>query len=131
MCRENLKGMWMAKGGYELKVEVLFNGLNLDAFLLEYGTERAGDFRPLRFLPEDKTAVLGLVSTKTPKLETRDDLKRQNHEATRYVPLEQLGLSRQCGFSSCGGHGQVITADDVRRKLTLILKVASEVWSTV
>ena len=127
-CRGNLKGMWMAEGGYEPIAEQLFCGLDVDAFLLEYDTERAGDFRPLRFLPPGKTAVLGLVSTKTAELESKDDLKRRIDDAARFAPLEQLSLSPQCGFSSAGGGGQVMGVDDIRRKLELIRDVAAEVW---
>ncbi len=128
MCRGNLKDMWMAEGGYEPIAEKLFGGLDIDAFFLEYDSERAGDFRPLRFLPPGKTAVLGLVSTKTPELEAKDDLKRRIGEAARFAPLEQLSLSPQCGFSSAGGGGQVMDRDGIRRKLELIQEVAAEVW---
>ena len=131
MCRGNLKGMWMAEGGYEPIADVIFNNLKIDTFFMEYDTARAGDFKPLRFLPEGKTAVLGLLSTKTPVLESKDELKRRIYEAAQYVPLDQLALSPQCGFSSGGGDGQVNSPDDVRRKLTLILEVADEVWGSV
>ena len=128
MCRGNLKTMWMAEGGYEPIAERLFGGLDVDAFFLEYDSERAGDFRPLRFLPPGKTAVLGLVSTKTAELESKDDLKRRIDDAARCAPLEQLSLSPQCGFSSAGGGGQVMGLDEIRRKLDLIRDVAAEVW---
>ena len=118
----------MAEGGYEPIAERLFGGLDVDAFFLEYDTERAGDFRPLRFLPPGKTAVLGLVSTKTPELEAKDELRRRIDEAARYAPLEQLSLSPQCGFSSAGGGGQVMDRDGIRRKLELIQEVAAGVW---
>ncbi len=128
MCRGNLKGAWMAAGGYGPIAEQVFGGLEVDALLMEYDTPRAGDFEPLRHLPADKTAILGLVSTKTPELESKDELKRRIDEAARFVPLERLGLSPQCGFSSGSGGGQVVTQDDTRRKLALIVEVADEVW---
>ncbi len=102
--------------------------LEVDAFFLEYDTPRAGDFAPLRHLPADKTAVLGLISTKTPVLEPKDEIKRRIDEAAAFVKLGRLALSPQCGFSSGGGGGQVVTADDTRRKLELVLDVAREVW---
>lgn len=128
LCRGNLKGAWMAEGGYEPIAEALFNEVGVDAYFLEYDTERAGDFRPLRFVPKDKRIVLGLVSTKTPRLETKDELKRRIDAAAKYVPLDRLCLSPQCGFSSGGGGGQPITMDDTRRKLELIKAVADDVW---
>jgi 5-methyltetrahydropteroyltriglutamate--homocysteine methyltransferase len=128
LCRGNLKGAWMAEGGYDPIADALFNRVNVDMFCLEYDTPRAGDFSPLRFVPEGKAVFLGLVSTKTPRLESKDELKRRIEEASRYVPLERLGLSPQCGFSSGGGSGQTVTADDTRRKLELVMDVAREVW---
>lgn len=130
MCRGNLKGAWMAQGGYEPIAERVFGGLAVDAFFLEFDTPRAGDFRPLRFVPAPQRVVLGLVSTKTPALESADALKRRIDEAARYVPLERLALSPQCGFSSVPGSGQPITADDQTRKLELVLAVAKDVWGT-
>ena len=128
MCRGNLKGLWMAEGGYEPIADQIFNGLNIDAFFMEYDTGRAGDFQPLRHLPAGKIAVLGLISTKTPVLEDKDDLKRRIDEAAKFAPLEQLALSPQCGFSSGGGSGQVINQDDTKRKLELVVEVANDVW---
>ena len=130
MCRGNLKGAWMAEGGYEPIAEAVFGGLGVDAFLLEFDTPRAGDFRALRFVPAPVRVVLGLVSTKTPVLESADALRRRIDEAARHVPLERLGLSPQCGFSSAPGSGQPITDDDQRRKLELVLSVARDVWGT-
>jgi 5-methyltetrahydropteroyltriglutamate--homocysteine methyltransferase len=130
MCRGNLRGAWMAQGGYEPIAERVFGELDVDAFLLEFDSPRAGDFRPLRFLPKGKKVVLGLVSTKSPLLEAPEALKRRIEEASKYVPLEQLGLSPQCGFSSVAGSGQPITADDQKRKLELVLRVASETWAS-
>jgi 5-methyltetrahydropteroyltriglutamate--homocysteine methyltransferase len=128
MCRGNLKGAWMAEGGYEPIAEKTFGGLDVDALFLEYDTPRAGDFAPLRHVSADKTVVLGLVSTKTPELESKDELKQRIEEASRYVPLERLALSPQCGFSSGGGGGQVVTQDDTRRKIALMVEVVDEVW---
>jgi 5-methyltetrahydropteroyltriglutamate--homocysteine methyltransferase len=128
MCRGNLRGAWMAEGGYEPIAERVLNELAVDAFLLEFDSPRAGDFRPLRFLPKGKKVVLGLISTKSPVLEDKDALKRRIDEAAKHVPLGQLGLSPQCGFSSVAGSGQPISADDQKRKLELVMKVAGEVW---
>jgi 5-methyltetrahydropteroyltriglutamate--homocysteine methyltransferase len=129
LCRGNLKGAWMAEGGYEPIAEALFNRIAVDVYCLEYDTERAGDFSPLRHLPAGKRVILGLVSTKTPVLEKKDFLKRQVDAASRYAGLEQLGIGPQCGFSSGGGGGQPITQDDTRRKLELIMEVSQEIWS--
>ena len=129
LCRGNLKGAWMAEGGYEPVAEVLFNRMNADVYCLEYDTHRAGDFSPLKHVPKGKRVILGLVSTKTPVLESKDALKRRIDEAAKFVPLEQLGLSPQCGFSSGGGSGQMLTQDDTRRKLELVMQVAREVWA--
>jgi 5-methyltetrahydropteroyltriglutamate--homocysteine methyltransferase len=128
LCRGNLKGAWMAEGGYDPVAEVLFNRMNADIYCLEYDTPRAGDFSPLRHVPKGKTVILGLVSTKTPQLESKDALKRRIDEAAKYVPLDRLGLSPQCGFSSGGGSGQTVTQDDTKRKLELVMSVAQEVW---
>ena len=95
---------------------------------MEYDDARSGDFQPLRHLPTGKVAVLGLISTKTPELEDKDDLKRRIDEAAKFAPLEQLALSPQCGFSSGGGGGQVVTQDDTKRKLELVVEVARDVW---
>jgi 5-methyltetrahydropteroyltriglutamate--homocysteine methyltransferase len=130
LCRGNLKGAWMAEGGYEPVAETLFNRLNADIYCLEYDTPRAGDFSPLRHVPKGKTVILGLISTKTPVLEAKDALKRRIDEAAKYVPLERLGISPQCGFSSGGGSGQTVTQDDTRRKLELVMQISKEVWKT-
>jgi 5-methyltetrahydropteroyltriglutamate--homocysteine methyltransferase len=130
MCRGNLKGAWMAEGGYEPIAERVFGELAVDAVFLELDTPRAGDLHPLRFIPAPTRVVLGLVSTKTPALESADGLKRRIEEATRHVPLERLGLSPQCGFSSVAGSGQPLTPEDQRRKLARLLEVAMEVWGT-
>ena len=128
LCRGNLKGAWMAEGGYEPVADALFNRLDANVYCLEYDTSRAGDFSPLRHVPKGKRVLLGLVSTKTPVLESKDALKRRIDEAAKLVPLEQLGLSPQCGFSSGGGSGQTVTQDDTRRKLELVMEVVRDVW---
>ena len=128
LCRGNLKGAWMAEGGYEPIADALFNRLNVSVYCLEYDTERSGDFAPLRFVPKGKRVILGLVSTKTPVLESKDALKKRIDEAARHVPLDRLGIGPQCGFSSGGGGGQAVTQDDTRRKLELIMEVARDVW---
>ena len=128
LCRGNLKGAWMAEGGYDPVADVLFNRMNADIYCLEYDTPRAGDFSPLRYVPKGKRVILGLVSTKTPQLESKDALKRRIDEAAKLVPLDQLGISPQCGFSSGGGSGQTVTQDDTKRKLELVVSVAREVW---
>jgi 5-methyltetrahydropteroyltriglutamate--homocysteine methyltransferase len=128
LCRGNLKGAWMAEGGYEPIADALFNRLDVGTYCLEYDTGRAGDFSPLRFVPRGKRVILGLVSTKAPALEKKDDLKRRIEAAARHVPLEQLGIGPQCGFSSVGGGGQALTQDDARRKLELVMEVARDVW---
>jgi 5-methyltetrahydropteroyltriglutamate--homocysteine methyltransferase len=130
MCRGNLKGAWMAEGGYEPIAERVFSGLAVDAFFLEFDTPRAGDFRALRFVPAPKRVVLGLVSTKQPRLESPDGLKRRIAEAARHLPLERLALSPQCGFSSAPGAGQPITPDAQKRKLALVCEVAEAVWGS-
>jgi 5-methyltetrahydropteroyltriglutamate--homocysteine methyltransferase len=130
ICRGNYRSSWMAQGGYEPVAERLFNEVPVDRFLLEYDTERAGGFEPLRFVPPGPagpTVVLGLITTKVPELEDRDELLRRIDAAARYVPLEQLALSPQCGFAS-GSLGNLITVDDERRKLDLVVSVARQVW---
>jgi 5-methyltetrahydropteroyltriglutamate--homocysteine methyltransferase len=127
LCRGNFAGAWIAEGGYEPIAELLFNEIGVDGYFLEYDSPRAGDFSPLRFLPKGKIAVLGLVTTKSPKMETRDELKRRIDEAIRHAPLEQLALSPQCGFSS-GIGGQAMTVDDEIKKLSLVVETAREVW---
>jgi methionine synthase II (cobalamin-independent) len=130
LCRGNLKGAWMAEGGYDFIADDLFNAINVDAYFLEYDTPRAGDFRPLRSAPNNRTVVLGLISTKTPRLESRDAIKRRIEEAAKYVALDQLCLSPQCGFSSAAGSGQTVTMDDTANKVRLMQAVAGEVWGT-
>lgn len=129
LCRGNVRSMWHREGAYDAIAERLFNGLKHGRFLLEYDTARAGGFEPLRFVPKNKTVVLGLVSTKVPKLATADELKRKIDEASRFIPLEQLALSPQCGFSS-NIVGNLITEDDQWRKLELVQNVAAQVWGS-
>jgi methionine synthase II (cobalamin-independent) len=127
LCRGNVRSMWHREGAYDALAERLFNGLAHHRLLLEYDTERAGGFEPLRFVPKDKIVVLGLVSSKVPRLESADDLRRKIDEASRFIPLEQLALSPQCGFSS-NIVGNLISEDDQWRKLELVQQVAAEVW---
>jgi 5-methyltetrahydropteroyltriglutamate--homocysteine methyltransferase len=127
MCRGNNRGKWMGSGGYEYISEIVFRQVDIANFFMEYDTARAGDFRPLRHLPAGKTVILGLVSTKTPQLESKDHLKRRIDEAASYVPIERLCLSPQCGFAS-NFAGNPLTIDDERRKLALVVETAREVW---
>ena len=125
-CRGNHASMWMAEGGYDAVAEAVFQ-TGVDGFFLEYDTARAGGFEPLRFVPKGKKVVLGLISTKTPVLEKKDVLKKRIDEAARYVALERLCLSPQCGFAS-SEVGNRLTEDDQKRKLALAVEVAREVW---
>jgi len=125
-CRGNFRSAWVAEGGYESVAEAMF-AAGVDAFFMEFDTERAGGFEPLRFVPKGKCVVLGLVSTKVPALEEKTFLKKRIEQASRYVPLENLCLSPQCGFSSTH-HGNLLTEDDQWRKLELVVQVAREVW---
>ena len=127
LCRGNNRGHWMASGGYDFVAEALFGALQVDSYLLEYDSPRAGDFSPLSKLPKEKTAILGLISSKTSVLESKVDIKRRIDDAARFASLEQLGISPQCGFSS---HflGNPLSIDDQKRKLELVVDVADEVW---
>jgi len=127
MCRGNFRSSWAAAGGYDFVAEALFSELAVDGFFLEYDDERSGGFEPLRFVPPGKMVVLGLVTTKRGELERKDDLKRRIDEAARFVPLEQLCLSGQCGFSSTV-EGNALTQDEQAAKLALIVETAAEVW---
>jgi 5-methyltetrahydropteroyltriglutamate--homocysteine methyltransferase len=129
LCRGNNRSQWYAEGGYDAIAEKLFGQLQVDAFLLEYESERAGTFDPLRFMPRGKTIVLGLVSSKLPKLESKDDLKKRIDEASKYVPLENLAISPQCGFASTM-EGNLLTEDEQWRKLKLVVDVATDVWGS-
>jgi 5-methyltetrahydropteroyltriglutamate--homocysteine methyltransferase len=127
VCRGNSRSAWIAEGGYDPVAEVLFNSVNVDGYFLEYDSPRAGDFAPLRFVPKGKTVVLGLVTSKTPQLEKKDELKRRIEEAAKYCPLDQLALSPQCGFASVLEGNKLTVADEVA-KLKLIVDVSREVW---
>jgi 5-methyltetrahydropteroyltriglutamate--homocysteine methyltransferase len=127
LCRGNFRSSWAAEGGYEYVAETLFGQLDVDGFFLEYDDERSGGFEPLRFVPPGKLVVLGLVTTKRPQLESKDELRRRIEEASRFVPLEQLCLSPQCGFSSTL-EGNALTYDDQKAKLELVVETAAEVW---
>jgi 5-methyltetrahydropteroyltriglutamate--homocysteine methyltransferase len=127
LCRGNFRSAWAASGGYEHVADALFNELNVDGFFLEYDDERSGGFEPLRFVPSGKFVVLGLVTTKRGELEHKDALKRRIDEASKYIPLEQLCLSPQCGFSSTE-EGNSLSIDQQIAKLRLIVETAREVW---
>jgi 5-methyltetrahydropteroyltriglutamate--homocysteine methyltransferase len=127
MCRGNFRSAYVAEGGYEPVAEVLFTQMNVDAFFMEYDDERSGDFSPLRFVPEDKTIVLGLVTTKLGAMESQKELMQRVDDASKFVPLDQLCLSPQCGFSSTV-EGNEITAGDQWRKLELVVDTARQIW---
>jgi 5-methyltetrahydropteroyltriglutamate--homocysteine methyltransferase len=127
MCRGNFRSSWAAQGGYDFVAEALFSELNVDGFFLEFDDERSGGFAPLRFVPPGKMVVLGLVTTKRGELESTDTLKRRIDEAAKYVPLDQLALSPQCGFSSTF-EGNSLTLDEEIAKLRLVVETAREVW---
>jgi 5-methyltetrahydropteroyltriglutamate--homocysteine methyltransferase len=127
MCRGNNRSSWLSEGSYEPCAEQAFNRLHADRFLLEYDTERAGGFEPLRFMPKDKVVVLGLISSKFPQLEPMDALQRRIDEAAKYVPAENLAISPQCGFAS-SLLGNLLSWDEQRRKLELVVETARRVW---
>jgi 5-methyltetrahydropteroyltriglutamate--homocysteine methyltransferase len=127
LCRGNNQSMWAAEGGYDFVAEALFGDLNVDGYFLEFDDDRSGTFEPLRFVPDGKLVVLGLVTTKRPELEDKDLLKRRIEQASRFVDIDQLCLSPQCGFSSTE-EGNRLTIDEERAKLELIVEVAGEVW---
>jgi 5-methyltetrahydropteroyltriglutamate--homocysteine methyltransferase len=127
LCRGNLRGRWMAAGGYDAIAERLFGDLTVDGFFLEYDTARAGGFSPLRLMPANKFVRLGLVSSKTAQLESKLELMRRIDEAAKFVPLDNLGISPQCGFASTAG-GNPLTVEDEKAKLRLVVEVAREVW---
>jgi 5-methyltetrahydropteroyltriglutamate--homocysteine methyltransferase len=126
-CRGNFRSSWVASGGYDFVAEALFNELDVDGFFMEFDDERSGGFEPLRFVPKGKTVVLGLVTTKHGELETKDEIKRRIEEAARFVDIDQLCLSPQCGFSSTSD-GNSVTVDEQRAKLRLVVETAAEVW---
>ena len=127
MCRGNFRSSWVASGGYDFVAEALFSELDVDGFFLEYDDERSGGFEPLRFVPTGKMVVLGLVTTKRPELESPDDLKRRIDEAAKFVPLDQICLSGQCGFSSTV-EGNALSYDEQVAKLRLIVETARDIW---
>ena len=128
LCRGNFRSSWIAQGGYEPIAELLFNGIGVNGYFMEFDTERAGGFEPLRFVPKDKIVVLGLVTSKSGRLESKDEIKRRIDQASKYVNLDQLCLSPQCGFASTE-EGNVLSEEEQWAKLALIVKVAQEVWS--
>ena len=129
LCRGNFRSAFVAEGGYEPIAELLLGGIEVDAFLLEYDDDRSGSFEPLRFLPPGKLAVLGLISSKSGEIESRDEIRRRVDEAARFAPLEQLCLSPQCGFASTC-HGNDLSFDAQRRKLELVVECAEAIWGT-
>jgi 5-methyltetrahydropteroyltriglutamate--homocysteine methyltransferase len=126
-CRGNFRSSWIASGGYDAVADVLFNRIDVDAYFMEYDTERAGGFEPLRLVPKGKTVVLGLISSKNGALESKDAIKRRIDDATKYIGLDQLCLSPQCGFASTE-EGNILTEDEQWAKLALAIEIASEVW---
>ena len=127
VCRGNSRSRWFADGGYEGIASTLFSNVPVDAFLLEYDSPRAGGFEPLRFVPKGTTVVLGVITTKTPELEDKDELRRRVDQAAKYVPMEDLAISPQCGFASHSA-GNLITVDDERQKLHLLVETARAIW---
>jgi 5-methyltetrahydropteroyltriglutamate--homocysteine methyltransferase len=127
LCRGNFRSSFVASGGYELVAEVLFNGINVHGYFMEYDSDRAGGFEPLRLLPKGKSAVLGLVTSKSGGLESRDEIKKRIEQAAKYAPLDQLCLSPQCGFASTE-EGNVLSEDEQWAKLRMIVEIAEEVW---
>ena len=127
MCRGNFRGRYLSEGGYESVAERFFKSVNVKHFLLEYDTPRAGDFKPLRFVPKNKGVVLGLVSTKTPVLEKIDDLRRRTDEAAKFIDLDRLGIGPQCGFASTAA-GNPLSEADERAKLGLVVSAARAIW---
>ncbi len=127
ICRGNGRSAWHTQGGYERIAEQVFGGLQVDRFLLEYDSDRAGGFEPLRFMPRGKHVVLGLITTKLGDMESQDVLLRRIEEASKYVPMENLSLSPQCGFASVE-QGNLLSWDDQRRKLELVVDTARKAW---
>jgi 5-methyltetrahydropteroyltriglutamate--homocysteine methyltransferase len=127
LCRGNFQSTFVASGGYEPVAEILFNAINIQAYFMEYDSDRAGGFEPLRFVPKGKTVVLGLVTSKSGQLESKDALKRRIDEASKYIPLDQLCLSPQCGFASTE-EGNILAEDEQWAKLRMIVELADEVW---
>jgi len=130
MCRGNYRSQWTAQGSYEMVAERYFNQSRVDGFFLEYDDERSGDFAPLRFMPKDKVVVLGLITSKRGELESKDEVRRRIDAAAKYVPLERLCISPQCGFASTQ-EGNHLSQEQQRAKLSLLVEVATEVWGGV
>jgi 5-methyltetrahydropteroyltriglutamate--homocysteine methyltransferase len=129
LCRGNFRSTYMASGGYEPVADTLFNRINVHGYFMEYDTARAGGFEPLRFVPKgNKQVVLGLITSKSGKLESKDEIERRIEEASKFVPLEQLCLSPQCGFASTE-EGNILTEDEQWAKLKRVIEIADEVWS--
>ena len=127
MCRGNFRSSWVAEGGYDYVAEPLLSELDVDGYFMEFDDDRSGGFEPLRFVPKGKFIVLGLVTSKRPELESKDEIKRRLEAASKYVPMEQLCLSPQCGFSSTV-EGNSLTVEEEKAKLRLVVEVADEVW---
>ena len=127
LCRGNFQSTFVASGGYEPVAEILFNTINVHAYFMEYDTDRAGGFEPLRFVPKAKTVVLGLITSKSGRLESKDDIKRRIDQATKFVSLEQLCLSPQCGFASTE-EGNLLAEDEQWAKLRMVVELSEEVW---
>ena len=127
MCRGNYRSAWFSSGGYDYVAEEVFGGLRVDGLFLEYDDERSGSFEPLRFVPDGQLVVLGVMTTKTPELESKDTLKRRVEEAAKYVDIDRLCISGQCGFASTV-EGNALTIDEERAKLDLLVETASEIW---
>jgi 5-methyltetrahydropteroyltriglutamate--homocysteine methyltransferase len=127
VCRGNSRSRWYSEGGYGAIAEKLFGAVDVDRFLLEFDDERSGDFEPLRQVPRGRTVVLGLITTKEPRLESQDELRRRIDDAARYIPMENLAISPQCGFASVAA-GNLLSMDDQWRKLELVAGVARKVW---
>jgi 5-methyltetrahydropteroyltriglutamate--homocysteine methyltransferase len=130
MCRGNFRSEHSLEGGYDLMAERYFSQVQADAFFMEYDDSRSGGFEPLRFMPKDRFVVLGLITSKRPELEDKDTIKRRIDEASRYVDIDRLGLSPQCGFASTS-EGNRLTQDEQKRKLEHVVEIATEVWGGV
>jgi 5-methyltetrahydropteroyltriglutamate--homocysteine methyltransferase len=127
LCRGNFRSTFIASGGYEPVAELLFNTINVHGYFMEFDSERAGGFEPLRFVPKGKQVVLGLVTTKTGQLESKDEIKRRVEQASKFMPLEQICLSPQCGFAS-SEEGNIIAEDEQWAKLRMVVELAVEIW---
>jgi 5-methyltetrahydropteroyltriglutamate--homocysteine methyltransferase len=127
LCRGNFRSSWIASGGYDTVADVLFNQIDVNAYFMEYDTDRAGGFDPLRLVPRGKTVVLGLISSKTAELESGDDIKRRIDDAAKHIDIAQLCLSPQCGFASTE-EGNLLTEDQQWAKLARAVEVAHQVW---